>query len=57
MVLLAPTVKGTPDAEGVRLAGLATHCGDAAEPQLTVTGLLYPFSAVIVPLKTAVLFT
>jgi len=56
IVLLALTVNA-PDAEGVRLAGLAEHCGGALVPQLNVTGLLYPFKAVSVPLKTAVLFT
>jgi hypothetical protein len=54
--LLAVTVNGAPEAVGVALVGLTTQLGGGLFAQLSVTALLYPFTAVSVPLKTALEF-
>jgi hypothetical protein len=45
-----------PEAVGVRLVGLITQLGGGLFAQLSATALLYPFTAVSFPLKTALEF-
>jgi hypothetical protein len=56
-VLPVVSEKGVPLEAGVKLEGLGVHgLGGFVDPaaQLNVTELLYPFTAVTVPLKTGV---
>jgi hypothetical protein len=55
--LLTVTVNGTPELLGTIFAGASVQLAGAPAPQLRATVLLYAFTAVIVPLKTAVAFT
>ncbi len=55
--LLTLTANGTPELLGTIFAGAIAQLGGAPAPQLRATVLLYPFTALIVPLNTAVVFT
>jgi hypothetical protein len=56
-VLLTVTVNGIPELPGTTFTGLITQFVGAPAPQVRTTELLYPFTAVIVPSKTVLVFT
>lgn len=51
------TAKDVPALDGTAVAGLTVQVGGAMAPQLRVTALAYPLSAVSVPLNCAEEFT
>ena len=57
MLLETMTAKDVPALDGTAVAGLTVQVGGARAPQLSVTVLAYPLTAVSVPLNCADEFT